>query len=119
MPCYTEPPSAYENTERDLNNLLDEIGEGTPRIGSGNIWGRMRNLSINEMTQMLCEWCQKNDVTEKSLELQIWWRDHQKADRKRTRREKNEQAQAKLAVQARKKLTTAEFEALATMITRG
>lgn len=42
---------------------------------------------IDEHTQMLCQFCQNNDVGKCSLEFQIWWRDHQKADKERLDRE--------------------------------
>jgi len=38
----------------------------------------------------LCQRCQMLDLTKFSLELQIWWRDHQEVDQAREDREKNE-----------------------------
>lgn len=37
--------------------------------------------AIHEHTALLCKFCENNDVTGHSLELQIWWRDHLEADK--------------------------------------
>lgn len=41
----------------------------------------------DKLTRELCEKLQNIDVTEYSLEMQIWWRDHQRADEERIRKE--------------------------------
>jgi hypothetical protein len=41
----------------------------------------------NKMVSELCERLQSADVTKYSLELQMWWRDHQKADKERVEHE--------------------------------
>lgn len=41
----------------------------------------------DEMTADLCRKLQGIDVTKQSLEMQIWWRDHQAADEARVKRE--------------------------------
>ena len=112
MPCYTEPPSHTENEEKRLNELLDEIGDPRPRGGGGNICGAMRRITLDEATQALCAWCQANDVTQKSLELQIWWRDHQAWDKRRIAEEQAEAERAKTRAEAIAKLTDAERRAL-------
>ena len=123
MPCYTEPPSAFEEAQKALNLLLDEIGDKTPRISCGNIYGTMRKWDIQEITRILCKWCKANDVSKQSLELQIWWRDHQIEDEKhakalkkdqerRAANAKEEQRRFKLRASARAKLTEEEWEVL-------
>jgi hypothetical protein len=111
MPCYTPPPSQTELERARLNDFLDEIGERTPRTEQEFV-RKSRNLTTDEMTRTLCSWCQRNDVTKKSLELQIWWRDHQKWDREREAAEKQEQERKRLRKSALSKLTPAERKAL-------
>ena len=43
--------------------------------------------TLNEHTEMLCYYCQHHDVKGCSLELQIWWRNHQEADKRRIKEE--------------------------------
>lgn len=57
---------------------VDEIGA----------YGNLKTLDAD--TAELCEYCKNNDISKHSLELQIWWRDHQIADMKREKREKEE-----------------------------
>jgi len=42
---------------------------------------------IDRRTAELCSKLQKIDVTQYSLEMQMWWRDHQKADEERLQKE--------------------------------
>lgn len=123
MPCFTDPPSAHEEAEKALNELLDEIGDKGKRTSRGNIYGAMRSLDIQEMTRILCAWCKKNDVKRKSLEFQIWWRDHQIEDEKhakaverekerRAANAKEEQRRWRLRDSARAKLTKEERRVL-------
>lgn len=85
MPCkcdYLEP------TQRELEsvkvmNLLYEIGIFKTLPG---LYGDVKNLDHH--TSVLCTWCKYNDVKTKSLELQIWWRDHQKLDIARKAKER-------------------------------
>lgn len=39
------------------------------------------------MVTALCSRLQREDVSKYSLEMQIWWRDHQKADKERLEKE--------------------------------
>lgn len=66
----------------------------------------------DEMVAELCSKLQKVDVTKYSLEMQIWWRDHQKADKERIKQEKFEANKKRLQQQALSKLTDEEKEAL-------
>ena len=48
------------------------------------VYSKNAALILQEKVPILCEKLQQvKDVTKYSLELQIWWRDHQKADKKR------------------------------------
>lgn len=95
MPCdsrYMEPAGL----EKDLSLVaccLDEL-DGKPdpmRHKDGShprIYNKVsREQDGDEMVAELCRRCQQIDVTKQSLELQMWWRDHQKADRKRVAEE--------------------------------
>jgi len=67
--------------------LLDEVDDGKP-IDPSHWLGyhpKVYNRSHNgdALVAELCEKLQGKDVANYSLELQIWWRDHQKADKER------------------------------------
>ena len=110
-------------TQREINFsrvlcLLDEL-EGKPL--NREYWGGYhpkvygKDLSTTKLdiaVRQLCEVLRKTDVTNFSLELQTWWRDHQRADKDRLLLEKNEKKIAALRKAALKKLTKAEREAL-------
>ncbi|MGH1470146.1 MAG: hypothetical protein ACRBCS_03075 [Cellvibrionaceae bacterium] len=75
-------PTQHEKESKRLMGLLIDAGL---RKGEAPYYGEVS--AIDQHTAMLCEFCQKNDVSKYSLELQIWWRDHQKADKDRLERE--------------------------------
>lgn len=119
MPCYTEPPSDRELTERRLNDFLDEIGNKTPKtewlfIGPG----KGRKLSNNEMAKILCAFLKERakrfpeGIRDYSLELQIWWRDHQKDDARHEREVTDARRRRALQKSAMAKLTPDELKAL-------
>lgn len=95
MPCdssYMEPNDFEINLSR-VYQLLDELdGIQLPKnYGTGNdkrVY--MRNLPneiLDVKTRELCTRLKHEpDVTKYSLEMQIWWRDHQKADLEREKR---------------------------------
>lgn len=112
MPCYTEPPSEREAEEKRLNTLLDEIGDNTKRTEYGNIYGKMRGLSLDDMTRKLCTFCKGRNVKGYSLELQIWWRDHQKWDLKRKLAARAKLKEKTVKARALSKLTREEKKAL-------
>jgi hypothetical protein len=86
MPCRSDymEPSGKEIESKRVLEFLKEVGllQANYKI---DYYGETKNLDLH--TSMLCGWCQENDVTKKSLELQIWWRDHQAADKRRIERE--------------------------------
>jgi hypothetical protein len=94
MPCNSDHMNAnsYEQQLSRVACLLDEL--------AGKKWDRswwdgyhprvyckadkgLGDLMVSE----LCEALQSRDVTKYSLEMQIWWRDHQAADKERCERE--------------------------------
>lgn len=84
MPCNCDhmEPSYHESESIRLLGFLKEVGLYASRIP---LYGEVKKL--HEHTALLCKFCQDNDVTKYSLELQIWWRDHQKADKIRIEKE--------------------------------
>lgn len=94
MPCNSDHMAAdgYEQELSRVACLLDEL--------AGKKWERSywdgyhprvyckasRDMG-NQMVRELCDALQGRDVTQYSLEMQIWWRDHQAADKARCERE--------------------------------
>lgn len=94
MPCDSKhlEASGYEKEISRVACFIDEL--------AGKKWTRAefegyhpkvyskcsRNLG-DRLTRQLCSALRKVDVTKYSLELQIWWRDHQAADEERRRRD--------------------------------
>lgn len=111
MPCYVDPPSNHELAVRDLNKFLDEIGDTKPRIVDEWLC-KSRRLTVEQMSQILCEWCRSHKVTGKSLELQMWWRDHQADDARHAAAEAHAIKRKRVAKAALKKLTPEEQAAL-------
>lgn len=79
MPCRCDYPelSAREIEARKVLGFLKEVGVAPEPFSEYMI----KTLDAN--TAKLCDFCSREDVTRYSLELQIWWRDHREADRKR------------------------------------
>lgn len=103
MPCNSDHmnPMGREIELSRVACLLDEI-DGIPI--DANRWRGYHPLiygksiskdKADRLVSTLCRTLQGADVTRYSLEMQIWWRDHQAADRERERREK-EEAQSEL-----------------------
>lgn len=111
MPCMSEPPTEREREESRLNDLLDEIGAETTRTRQA-FPNHPRGWSLDKMARLLCEFCKSHDVTKQSLELQIWWRDHQKWDKKRKADEQAAVSRAEVRRRALAKLTKEEKKAL-------
>ena len=108
MPCGLSPleiEQEFRRKKRRLRvigaNLLQMLGE----MESGDLvlaeeFDHLETDCTEEdcsnWTRKLCEMCTEKGVTsDNSLELQIWWRDHQAAD---LRRQKEEAAKEKLKV---------------------
>ncbi len=93
MPCNS---SYMDPTQGELNlatvyQLLDEIKTGKltedfPDGFDNRAYGKSDadiQKDLDKRTAELCKKLQKLDVKKYSLELQMWWRDHQKADKER------------------------------------
>jgi len=74
--------------------------------------GGGQGIDLDECTQELCNQLQQADVTKYSLELQMWWRDHQAADKSRIQREIKKAKEGKERETALAKLTDYEKELL-------
>ena len=95
MPCNSD----YLNpTEREKNlsvvyGLLDELKTGKlPKNFGDGYDNRIYNKNfdkdhLDKKVSELCSKLQKIDVTKFSLEMQFWWREHQKADKERLLKE--------------------------------
>jgi hypothetical protein len=68
--------------------------------------------TLDTLTKALCEKLQRSDVSKYSLEMQIWWRDHQKADKERIELEVRNAADAQAKEAAIAKLTPHERKLL-------
>ena len=104
MPCESGP--SYRGSSEKYNNrlilLMDELhGYGVPDPSSyrnGTLDKRIKSApppheyvarSTGKMTANLCSLLQKDIIAIelRSLELQMWWRDHQEEDRARVEKE--------------------------------
>jgi len=98
MPCNSDHmnPHTIEIEMSRVACLIDEL-DGKPfdrnawRGYHPTVYGKpVDKKRRDNMVAALCERLQGKDVTKQSLEMQIWWRDHQEADKARIEREKKE-----------------------------
>jgi hypothetical protein len=92
MPCNSNYMNAT-NMEVKLSQvacLLDEL-EGNPIISSH--WNGYhpkvycQQVNADKLVSTLCKKLQKVDISKYSLEMQLWWREHQIADKERIEEE--------------------------------
>jgi len=90
MPCRSDymEPNQWELEGSKVLALLEEIAHGTLPDWYGNgsdhhVYMRMTQKLLDEATAVLCGNLKKLDVSKFSLEMQMWWKDHQIADAKR------------------------------------
>ena len=87
MPCDCShlEPDRYEVEGGRINLLLKEL-DGTPFAPSEYKTAFEYNVYENELSRRTRELCSRlkklkpKVISDFSLELQIWWRDHQEAD---------------------------------------
>lgn len=87
MPCDSSHMEAHGDEVQSsiVRELLREIdGQPFDHKKRAEYYGNLK--TFDEDTARLCQWCRENPlkVKQKSLELQIWWRDHQDIDRRRS-----------------------------------
>jgi hypothetical protein len=108
----------HEKNLSVVYGLLDEIKTGKlPKNFGDGFDERTYNMGFSEdhldkKTRELCKKLQKLDVSKYSLEMQMWWRDHQKADKARLKKEMKEYQTAKAKELALSKLTKYERKLL-------
>jgi hypothetical protein len=130
MPCrseYTEPSNLERELSRvylildelnGLNSLEKEKEEDRRRSWEGydrRAYNRGTQKDLDEKTAVVCERLKalsELEIKEFSLELQIWWRDHQAWDKKREASEVEKAKKKLLQREALEKLTDEEREAL-------
>lgn len=128
MPCdssYMEP-RAWEIDLSRVLLLLDELdGKGPPDPKSAAWMGMDRRVTdrrfvdhqkyLDEKVRELCDRLSSvrtPPLSELSLEMQVWWRDHQKADVQRLKREQKAAVDRAVARRAYARLSAEEREAL-------
>jgi hypothetical protein len=95
MPCNSEHmnPQALEIETSRVACFLDELdGKKWTRDDfrgyHPTVYGKpIGTARRDKMVATLCDRLKHTDVTKQSLELQIWWRDHQEIDKARLERE--------------------------------
>lgn len=85
MPCACPESYARKGREEESHTVMSLLFEVGLINKKPDYYGDLKN--VDKHTEMLCNFCQSNDVKDYSLELQIWWRDHQKKDAERLRKE--------------------------------
>jgi hypothetical protein len=123
MPCISDYTNA-NTLEKELSRVLmltEELDTGMPVDRRSTDWEGYKDGVYNsgdlkkrtdEATANLCSRLQTTDVSKYSLEMQVWWRDHQAADRAREEEEKATAEKAALRASAYSKLTPEEIKAL-------
>jgi len=122
MPCdgsYMNPTELEKNLSQ-VYGLLDELKTGklSKDYGSGydnRIYNKgLKQEHLDKKVAELCSAITKSKfkITKYSLEMQVWWRDHQKADKERLKKEAKEEKDAVARKKALAKLTPAEKKLL-------
>ena len=121
MPCNSDYLES-DHKEVEMSHvccLIDEL-DGQQSINRSHWDGYHPNVynkhlsqrSQNQLVDKLCKRLQRRDVTKLSLEMQIWWRDHQKADKARLQEEMKQLKDKKLRKAALAKLSPYEQQLL-------
>lgn len=116
MPCNSDymNPTSLEKNLSVVYGLLDEIRTGKlpEDFGSGydqRVYNKgLGKRHLDERVSELCSLLKVADVSRFSLEMQIWWRDHQNADKERENRERMEALAREIKERALVKLTEEE-----------
>ena len=119
MPCNSDylRASHWEVELSRVMCLLDEL-DGLPFSASHwdgyhpKVYNKSKTVNADALVSKLCKRLQKVDVTKQSLEMQIWWRDHQAADKARLEQELADKKTASDRKTALSKLTKYERKIL-------
>lgn len=121
MPCNSDHMNA---NDREINlsvvyGLLDELKTGKLPENFGTGYDKRvycKGLSkehLDKKTEELCSKLQKvKNIKGYSLELQVWWRDHQAADKERLEQELKQHKTEEARKSALSKLTISERKLL-------
>ena len=130
MPCDSSYLDA-SRLERELSRvyqLLDEL-DGKRKRPNRESWrgyderayGKADRETLDRKVAELCARLRvkrPDEIRTHSLELQVWWRDHQAADAEREHVSRSETKRRKLVQRALDKLTAEELRALELMRSR-
>lgn len=119
MPCNSDYMEA-NSLEREISKvhcLLDELDgkEWSNSDWNGyhpKVYCRVNRELADKLVRKLCSKLKTADVTKYSLEMQMWWRDHQEADAAREQHEQDKKIEAEKRAAALAKLTDEEKELL-------
>lgn len=121
MPCKSDymEPNHKEKYLSQVACLLDELNGKKIKAASWmkgyhpKIYNQfVKPKDADNLVSELCERLQKVDITKYSLEMQIWWRDHQAADKKRIENQLKKETENKIKAKIIEKLTPYERKLL-------
>lgn len=120
MPCRSDylEPTAREIALANIFLLLDELDGKKLDLSKYNLGTDPRSYNnssqelLDSKTDELCSRLQLTDVTKYSLEMQMWWRDHRQADKKRLEKEIKKYHEDSVRESALSKLTSYERKLL-------
>lgn len=118
MPCRSDymEPNKREHEANRVKHLLREIETGTlDEDGYDNVYSLGYNASgsLDTETAQLCGILREKSEEElkgMSLQMQVWWRKHQRADQKRIEREAKEAEKRQQAATARQRSEAEAYE---------
>ena len=113
MPCSTDPPTNREVATARTRELVNEI-EGRDFDHKDFHASYCGTSDLQANVRKLCVWCKKNSnkVGSMSLELQLWWRDHQAEDTRHEKEALVKQQKRAIRRKALSKLSSEERRAL-------
>ena len=116
MPCDCShlEPTQREKESVVVREFLREIeGKQFDHDSPGDNQGCYGNVGeLDNDMRSLCQWCKDNDVSTKSLELQLWWKRHQAHDKKKEDAERERLDKLNTIAKAYGKLTDEERKAI-------
>ena len=121
MPCnsdYLEPTwseieasklwAVYEEVITGKDIVPSEFGNGYHK----GDYARISDNERDEIVKAICKSLSNSDIHTYSLETQMWWREHKKADKERSEKESLEKVRERNRDIALSKLTDDEKESL-------
>ena len=117
MPCNSGylAPTSLELSISKVLRFHEELNGAAANHSDGGLHPRARRVTRERADQLvasLCERIKTIDVSKYSLEMQIWWRDHQAADAARLKAEELKRKEDAEVEAALDKLTDREVSLL-------